>query len=254
MRPDLYRYGRAALAVLLSATLACAGSPLAYAASASDDADGSASESEAQERWSDHIDDMLASGDYTEGEAVAIVAPSVADSAAVALASADGDSEAASASSLLDEASEELSCTTGDVYEETFDEALPTAALEGARAQALSAAGDDAEGDAVQASDVEVYTLVVKREGMTCEEILRELARDPRVLWAEPNYVYTVPDDQAAGQADDADAQEAMTAVDGQSGEGRGDSGTSGSSKTTVKNVGVSESEVVDSGDLTVWQ
>lgn len=262
MRSRPFRCGRAALAVALSASIVLAGSPLAYAAGSSATSDDAASDSTAQERWSDHIDEMVASGDYNDGEVIAIVAPSAADASAVSLACVEGDvPDSALAGSLLDEASEEISRTTGDVYEETFDEALPEAALEGAQVQALAASGDEDEAAPVEASDVDVYTLVVKREGMTSEEILRALADDPRVLWAEPNHSYTVPGDGATSGVDDEEAQLLSTSIEDDGAAAAADSGSDGSGSSAggssadkVTSVTPDTSNVVNGNDVSDWQ
>ncbi len=279
------RAGSLLIAALLSASMLFYGAPSALAVDALAGADGSAgaasdgdggSNSGQQESWVDQIDSMLASGDYVDGEVIAIVAPAAeyAGYSAAAVASVDAGGSAASltamgvdgadtiagadasadglldggisvgggsvdgvvggslADGMLDSASfddgsfggsdllldvadtEELALSTGDAYENAFDEALPEVVLEGAQIAAAAEGGaeggasdgaandngasaNDTNGNgasgkntlpAVQSSDVELYTLLVKQEGMTTEDILRELASDSRVVWAEPNY------------------------------------------------------------------
>lgn len=161
---------------------------------------------------------MLASGSYIEGEAIAIVAPDAVTSALTSLADTNSDSETSAVTddnetptatpteALLDTAeTEELTKTAGDVYESAFDTALPDAVVEGAQLAALAAeAGSEAT--SVQASDVDIYTLLVKQDGMSTEQILNELAGDSRVLWAEPNYTGTISDGDAATLASAAKA------------------------------------------------
>ncbi len=262
MRPTSLRRGRAALAALLGVTLAFSASPLAYAAGSGAGASGDASsETSGQERWSDCIDEMLAAGDFNEGKVIAIVAPSVADSGAAMATSDDGEGASGfAAGSLLDESSEELSRTTGDVYEETFDEALPAQALEGAQAQALAASGGELAAEPAGAADVDVYTLVVSRDDMTTEEILRSLADDPRVLWAEPDRVVTVPGDEAVAALDE-DVESALCAVVEGDGSAAGDAGdglavsdAGASSSDSVTSVSVNETQVVAGNDVTDWQ
>ncbi len=176
--------------------------------------------------WSDQIASMLASGSYIEGEAIAIVAPDAQGSVTTSSVDANGDdSEAGSAignnvgaasaptDKLLDAAeTEELTETAGDIYESALDTALPDAVVEGAQ---LAAAADttDSETAAVQASDVDIYTLLVKQDGMSTEQILNELACDSRVLWAEPNYTGTISDGDAATLASAAKAAASTTAA-----------------------------------------
>lgn len=161
---------------------------------------------------------MLASVSYIEGEAIAIVAPDAVTSALTSLADTNSDSETSAVTddnetptatpteALLDTAeTEELTKTAGDVYESAFDTALPDAVVEGAQLAALAAeAGSEAT--SVQASDVDIYTLLVKQDGMSTEQILNELAGDSRVLWAEPNYTGTISDGDAATLASAAKA------------------------------------------------
>ncbi len=179
---------------------------------------GSESSTSEQTNWTSEISSMLNQGSYEDGEVVAIVAPA-AQGGAVATVAAVGDDDANEAEplteTLLDTAdTEELAQTTGDTYEDAFDAALPTEALEGA--QLLAAAeSDDGETEAVQASDVDVYTLLVKQNGMSTEQILNELADDSRVLWAEPNYTWTVDDgDMTSVNANSSAATKALAALD----------------------------------------
>ncbi len=238
---------RAGLAAVVSASMVLSGSPLvpaacvAFAAGAGASADGAAG----TESWTDRIGSMLSAGDYNEGEVVAIVAPA-AEYAAAGVA-ADGEASGkAAADSLLDVAqTEELAQTDGDVYEGAFGEALPAAVVEGAR---IAAAADGADEEvAVQAADVDVYTLLVKRDGMSTEQILRELAGDARVLWAEPNYTWSVDDADGSGgavgsevAASDADLAAALSS----------DAGSGSDPADKITPVTPSKSEVASSGEV----
>ncbi len=278
------RAASASIAILLAVSMLFYGAPFALAegmmgGSQASVATASAEEASQQESWTSQIDAMLAEGPYVEGEAIVIVAP--AAEAAVASVQADGadaaSGEQAQAASLLDLAdTEELSQTTGDAYESAFSEALPDAALKGTQ---LTAAAETGELAAVQASDVEVYTLLVKQEGMTTREILEALAGDERVLWAEPNCTQTLADDDASAQqaasaaAEPVDASgQSSSAGDGvandgngsdsagstQPADGSGDAGSTGSNAATnpfandaAKGVTPEKSSVASKDELT---
>ena len=262
-RSTARRAGTVSLTAIASASMLLSGSPFALAASLAQGEDApistaaavenatanssSASTSTETEPWSDSIDSMLNSGSYTDGEVVAIVAPA-AEGTAVNAVSVDDNAQAEPLTeSLLDTAdTEELSETSGDVYESAFDTALPDAALEGA--QLMAAAENDGETEAVQASDVDVYTLLVKQSGMSTEQILRELADDDRVLWAEPNYSGTISDGSASTQATGSAAQALATKLDTNT--ATGDTGSTDNAEKTDKTDTVSG--VTPSGTATV--
>ena len=207
------RVASACIAGLLAVSMLFYGAPFALVGGALGGsrpsvAEAFAEESSQKESWASQIDAMLAEGPYVEGEAIVIVAP--AAEAAVASAQADGNcavsGEQSQVVSLLDSAeTEELSQTTGDTYESAFSAALPDAALAGTQ---LAAAAETGELAAVQASDVEVYTLLIRQDGMTTREILEALASDERVLWAEPNCTATLTDED-----DEATAAQAASIV-----------------------------------------
>ncbi len=232
------------IAVLLAASMLFYGAPFALVGGAlqgTAPAMGTASAEELGQQmlWTDQIDTMLGSGSYNEGEVVAIVAPAAqAASAQVALAAADegvdkGAGEQPVSDLLLDCAdTEELAQTTGDAYESAFNEALPEAALEGTQIAAAAESGAD-ELPAVQSSDVELYTLLVKQEGMSTEQMLRELASDARVVWAQPNYTGTVEDLDSTESANDEEKKALISSVSSGSATGdelAGGNGSDGSS------------------------
>ena len=230
---------KVSLTSVLTISMFLSGSPFALAASLAGQADdatptsayaekaatanGSSPEEEPlSSTWADDIDDMLAAGDYQDGEAIALVAPAAGSDpeASVAALSDEGDDAAASDApaeeSLLDSASEELFQTTGEVYEETFDTSLPDEALDGAQ-ELAALSDDDSDGDvAVQAADVDVYALLVQKDGVSTEQILRELANDPRVLTAEPNYVNKIADDDSDALASSTPKTDATDGSDEQ--------------------------------------
>ena len=221
------------IAMLLAASMLFYGAPFALVGGALQGSAPSVGTAAAEELgqqtlWTDQIDTMLGSSEYVEGEVVAIVAPAAQASGAQAASVAGeegGDQGAGSQGAqdlLLDCAdTEELALTTGDAYESAFDEALPDAALQGTQI-AMAAEAGSAELPAVQSSDVELYTLLVKQEGMTTEQILRELANDSRVVWAEPNYTGSLSDGDSAAVANDANKEAVASSVASATASGNG--------------------------------
>ncbi len=112
-----------------------------------------------------NIPTLLAAGDYAEGQAIVCVR-----------ATQGQDGLVPQADSLLD-ASEQLSQVPAASYAEATGE--PLVASGNLRAQA---------------ADEPVDIRLVTRDDMTTEQLLKELARDPRVLSAEPNYTGTLED------------------------------------------------------------
>ena len=127
----------------------------------------------------DDIDELLAAGDYAEGEAIAIVSP---------------DIEVSGQSIAADVSYERIAETEGSTYEAAAGTSLPKEALAGAQ--------DDDE--TVSASDVAVETYLVASSDRTTRELLELLANDPRVLDATPNYSYDSLDDETGGSDEDA--------------------------------------------------
>ena len=221
------------IAMLLAASMLFYGAPFALVGGALQGSVPSVGTAAAEELgqqtlWTDQIDTMLGSSEYVEGEVVAIVAPAAQASGAQAasVAGEEGGDQGASSQGaqdlLLDCAdTEELALTTGDAYESAFDEALPDAALQGTQI-AMAAEAGSTELPAVQSSDVELYTLLVKQEGMTTEQILRELANDPRVVWAEPNYTGSLSDGDSAAVANDANKEAVASSVASATASGNG--------------------------------
>lgn len=131
--------------------------------------------------WFDHIDELLAAGDYEEHEAIATITPDI-------------EVRYSDAADYADIRYERIYETEGSAYETATGETLPEEALDGAR--------DGSE--TVSADDVEVETYVVRAPGRTARELLELLADDPRVLDATPNYVYGSLEDWPE-DAEDAD-------------------------------------------------
>lgn len=154
---------RTALALLLTFTLM----PLAAPAVAfADEGDGLGGDPVAQ---------LLAAGDYVEGEALVVMDNTMVGNG---LRSRSVDL-LASAQPLMDASGETFASATGEglAVEEQADDG-PSLLRS---AEALPAA------DAVTIA-------LVRQEGMGTEELLRSLQDDPRVLLAEPNYTYTLED------------------------------------------------------------
>lgn len=109
----------------------------------------------------DEVDDLIAQGDYVEGE---VVAAFLSNDDAIQLQS------------------------------ETSYEVLPIMTVN-------SSAVEAADGTiALQASSDEVTLSVVSSDSLTTEELLRELADDPRIAFAEPNYITSIPSYTSDGE------------------------------------------------------
>ncbi len=264
-----------AVSLALSAALLFYGVPLASAASSSRESDALAASPtsnafDQQVSWTDRIEDMLQAAPYVEGQAVAIVAPAANSAASSASLDSSGEAALCGSADLPFDLSdvEELARTTGDAYESAFDEALPLSVIEGV--QRLDAAESGESGLAsVEASDVEVRTLLVKKEGSSTEEILRALSADPSVIWAEPNYVGDVYDDtqegvsvaseaaaqaaeatEPAGFADSATAAEIATVAEAAAGADAATTDAAGTTTDPVEGVTPVASTVASSDEL----
>ncbi|MEG0477223.1 MAG: S8 family serine peptidase [Raoultibacter sp.] len=157
-----------ALSFLLAAMLLPAGLSVAVA----DEPQDSSSLS-----WSEAIPTMLTAGNYDEGEALVIVAEN-----------SDGASGRGRSIDLLSGAAPLMEVTT---------EAYSTGVAD-SQAGVAPAAPAAAFSRAPSAQPTLAIKLV-QQSGMSTEQLLYELAQDPRVLRAEPNYSYKVSD-EASGQ------------------------------------------------------
>lgn len=119
---------------------------------------------------------MLGAGDYVEGEAVVCVSAAPVPGGALTAQSADAGDLLASA--------ETLSSVTAGQYAAATGEAVP---VEKAPDGALSAQSAS-DGDAVR-------IVLVHRDDMGTEQLLRALLADPQVLSAEPNYLMGFSED-----------------------------------------------------------
>ena len=72
---------------------------------------------------------------------------------------------------------------------------------EGEEVMDISEAGTDLFGEQIP-DDGEVHVLYVQRDDMTTEELLYALAKDDRVVFAEPNYIYDTSDTENTGTSD----------------------------------------------------
>lgn len=149
---------KAGIAVLLSLLLSVSLMPNVALAEPESDASGGTS-------WRDSIDAMLEGGSYVDGEALAVVAGN-----ATTYASAD------SSDSVLD-GYEPLAQTSMTTYEQT------------AEANSVQTYSSDAR---TNSGDSEVDIVLVHRDGTSTKSLLDQLARDPQVLYAEPNYTKKV--------------------------------------------------------------
>lgn len=169
---------RNALACLSALALCCSLVPVAALAQ-----EAPSTKSAASPWVSDQaIDEMLKAGEYAEGEAIVVMNPS---------ASSDGAIRSRSASPL--DRAESLMDVSTEAYEEATAESAPAspetnAAAPSARSRSASA----------PETSQDLSIVLVKQENMTTEDLLRELAQDPRVVSAEPNYLIELPREEAA--------------------------------------------------------
>lgn len=177
--------------------------------------------------WTGSIGEMLESGTYVEGEALAVVS--------------DGSAAFASngpSASLL-EGCEPLA----QVSEEAYNQA---AGVEQVQAYGL----DSADG----AGDSAVDIVLVKRSGMSTEEILKSLADDASVLYAEPNYTKEVAENEGEALGG-ADAQSGVSVPGSEKGvppsldAGSGEGPEAASAAAGESNEGTSSDEDASSGE-----
>ncbi len=178
------------IAVAVSAVMAVSLCPIANAYAET------AQSQEQESHWYDNIDQMLEGGDYVEGEVIAVVSGATDSSDLLAESEDLFEASASSANLVLDD---------GD-------------------SEAMAAALSDTESGSDAAEEASVQIVVVKKEGLSTKELLQRLAKDSRVVSAEPNYVIQKTDFKSvegteSGQ--DADASNG----------GNGDNGTEGSTE-----------------------
>lgn len=131
------------------------------------------------------LDEMLQAGEYAEGEAIVVVDNTVAE-----------DGARSRAISPLD-AAEPLMDVSAQAYEETTGETVADPAAAESGASAFSSEGSNGIGQT--SGEAEALSIVlVRQEGASTEDLLRELAQDPRVVSAEPNYLIQLPDSEEA--------------------------------------------------------
>ncbi|WP_080798331.1 S8 family serine peptidase [Arabiibacter massiliensis] len=187
---------RLALAALLALSLAPLVTPGSARADEGADAGGGA----------DEVAQQLAVGAYAQGEAVVIVDNTAAG---YGLRSRSVD-VLASAEPLMD--------ASGETYASATGESLPLEEPAENGATVLRSRAALPEEDAVTVS-------LVRQEGASTEDLLRQLADDPRVLAAEPNYLFSVDPGEDADEARLAAVQEALgmdAAVDADGSNGPG--------------------------------
>lgn len=166
---ETIKQGKGALRLLLATMLAAMLIPWAPRAAWADE-----NEAAAQTQTSE-IADLLAAGDYVEGEALVVV-----DNAASrnSLRSRSVD-PLSSAEPLMDASAETYATATG------VDVPLEQSVSNGP--VLLRSARSLPEDDAVS-------MVLVRQEGTSTEDLLRQLQDDPRILSAEPNYVQRLDD------------------------------------------------------------
>ena len=163
------RQGGRALRMLMALLLAALLIPVATPGAARADEGSSAGGDEA------NLAALLSAGDYVEGEVLVAV-----DNAAVQNGPRTrGMNILANAESLMDVSGETYATATGENLPLEEPPANGPALLRSASALPAENA---------------VSVMLVRQEGASTEDLLRQLQGDPRVLFAEPNYTYTPGD------------------------------------------------------------
>ncbi len=204
-----YRTGKLlALLLALALSAACAVPAVtveSFAYAGSTDSTGSKAASSGGSQWYDSIPEMLAAGEYEEGVVIAGIDMSKAKKA-------DDPSTALEEKKLRSGTEEIMSVDTGNVSEAESEEA--SGQLFGSwfsrfRSE-LSSGSDESDQNEGDQNDEEVCITSVRRSGMSTEKILRLLADDDSVVFAEPNYIKkTEPDNGDAEAAAGAAAEHA---------------------------------------------
>lgn len=205
---------RSFLAAFISIVLVAGMVPTAGLADTQAVSDGSAEATDA----SQEISDLLAAGDYQEGEVMAAV---YGDAAETEDWFADTQSQAAA------DSVEKLMDVTADTYVASTEESLTQIGVQ---------------------SDSAVSIVLIESDTMTTEEMLYALWDDSRILMVEPNYVQTSSESTGTESAsiDDEQLAETVETLAAQS-ESTSTSTDSGTSESTDANVDTDASASVQS-------
>lgn len=172
---------------IVSAVLACLLTFMAVPAVAAEPTVGeSASATVGSGEGARTIDDLLAAGDYAQGEAVVVVDSTAAAPRSRSMSPLDG--------------AEPLMSLSADTYAQAVDSSFS------AEGSVQDSAGMLARSARSGQSSDELSIVLVRNDAMSTEDLLLALADDPRVVSAEPNYTTYLLDD-AAAQATSAVAQ-----------------------------------------------
>lgn len=210
-RPALRAFMAIALALMFAPTIDPAPTIGPAAAWADDEAPSRVAQADGSDapNGGDPVEQLLAAGDYVEGEALVIMDNTAAGNG---LRSRSVDL-LAFAQTLMGASGETFASATGESLAVDEPAADGTTALRSA--------------EALPAADT-VAIALIRQEGMSTEDILRALQDDPRVLLAEPNYTYTLEDPDRASQAVSEESLAAMrielegsAAEDGETAEAR---------------------------------
>ena len=140
----------------------------------------------------DDINDMLAAGSYVEGEVIAAILT-------------DGEQMEAESDDAY-QVKELISVDSAAVQQAVEDQAAGAAGTDGEIQESI---GDSTGNSALNSGySVKVTTslsdninlCVISSDTMSTEELLRELADDPNVVFAEPNYILDLDSDDHSGE------------------------------------------------------
>lgn len=156
--------------------------------------------------WEDLIPAMLSAGDYEEGTVVAGVKTSANEALFKGKARLQAEKLVDSAEDIMTVEAESLESVLAD------GDAAGTPENAGAEGTPESAGAERKSGLRLNLADddEDVRFVYITRKDMTTEELLRTLAEDPDVVFAEPDYIKEAAE---SGKAIDQEAAEAIAAI-----------------------------------------
>lgn len=181
---------RRTFSLIVSAVLALALVPFAPASAHADEPSA----------WPNNIPELLTAngeGGYNSGEAIALVADS-----GISLFALNDDED------LLGNAEQLMDMSASAVVEATGQN-LPNNGI----------ATLSLENEAAEPQEATVRAVLVKSDTLSTEELLRALAEDPRVVSAEPNYIYQLPESESSSEIISGDSVAQSSSDDAASGD-----------------------------------
>ena len=178
--------------------------------------------------WEDLIPAMLSSGSYEEGTVIAGVKTSANEALFKGKAHLQAEKLVDSAEEIMTVEAESLESVLADGNAARAPEGAETeGAPEGAGSEGMSEnagteGAPESDGAEIKSGlrlnladdDEDVRFVYIARKDMTTEELLRTLAEDPEVVFAEPNYIKEAADRSESEDDEDAGGEESDWIVD----------------------------------------